>query len=107
MAPPNRGSNWAWFFGPILKYLMPTVYDLSTSPSSYVNQLPTPDQWYVGIIRADYDLLIPRFSLELSEQMDFISFPTLHSGLLFRRDVAAAISEFLKRGAFSPPRDHD
>ncbi len=108
LAPPNRGVNWAKWFGPLLKYLIPTVYDLSSSPTSYVNNLPTPDQWFVGVIRADFDLLVPRFSVELSEQMDFMTFPTLHSGLLFRRDVAAAVREFLQTGAFPmPSRDRD
>jgi pimeloyl-ACP methyl ester carboxylesterase len=103
MAPPNRGTNWSRWFGPIAKWLIPTVYDLSNAPDSYVNQLPSPDQWYVGIIRADFDFLIPRNSVELSEQMDFISFPALHSGLLFRRDVAEAVTEFLRTGAFPSP----
>ena len=103
LAPPNRGVNWARWFSPLLRFLIPTVYDLSSAPSSYVNNLPTPDQWFVGIIRADYDLLIPRNSVELSEQMDFMTFPTMHSGLLFRRDVADAVREFLQRGAFPLP----
>jgi pimeloyl-ACP methyl ester carboxylesterase len=105
MAPPNRGTNWSRWFGPIVKWLIPTVYDLSNSPTSYVNQLPSPDYWYVGIVRADFDLLIPRNSLELSEQMDFIAFPTFHSGLLFRRDVAKSVQRFLSTGFF-PHRDH-
>jgi pimeloyl-ACP methyl ester carboxylesterase len=104
LAPPNRGVNWAKWFGAFLKYLIPTVYELSSSPSSYVNNLPSPDQWFVGIIRADFDLLIPRNSVELSEQMDFMTFPTFHSGLLFRQDVAQAIREFLQTGAFPLPR---
>jgi pimeloyl-ACP methyl ester carboxylesterase len=103
MAPPNRGVNWARWFGPILKYLIPTVYDLSSDASSYVNNLPSPDHWYVGIVRADFDFLIPRHSVELSEQMDFISYPSFHSGLLFRRDVAEAVREFLKTGSFPMP----
>jgi pimeloyl-ACP methyl ester carboxylesterase len=105
MAPPNRGTNWSRWFAPIVKWLIPTVYDLSNSPGSYVNQLPSPDHWYVGIVRADFDFLIPRNSVELSEQMDFISFPALHSGLLFRRDVAEAVREFLTTGAFPEPTD--
>lgn len=105
LAPPNRGTTWSRWFEPIVKRLIPTVYDLSSSPGSYVNQLATPDQWYVGIIRADYDLLVPRWSVELSEQMDFMSFPTLHSMLLFRTDVADAVTAFLQKGAFPiPPR---
>jgi pimeloyl-ACP methyl ester carboxylesterase len=103
MAPPNRGTTWSRWLEPIVKRLIPTVYDLSSSPTSYVNQLPTPDRWFVGIIRADFDLLVPRWSVELSEQMDFISFPTLHSMLLFRRDVADAVCEFLRTGAFPMP----
>lgn len=105
MAPPNRGTNWSRWFGPIVKWLIPTVYDLSNAPTSYVNQLPSPDYWCVGIVRADFDLLIPRDSLELSEQRDFIAFPTLHSGLLFRRDVAKAVQRFLSTGTF-PHRNH-
>lgn len=107
LAPPNRGSNWAWLLSPIVKYLIPTVYDLSTARTSYVNNLPTPDIWYVGIVRADFDLLVPRFSIELSEQMDFISFPTTHLGLLLRRDVAETVISFLKKGAFPMPSRHD
>lgn len=107
MAPPNRGTNWSRWFGPIVKWLIPTVYDLSNSPGSYVNQLPSPDHWYVGIVRADFDLLIPRNSVELSEQMDFISFPAMHSGLLFRSDVAAAVREFLTTGAFPQPNESE
>ena len=104
MAPPNRGTNWSRWFGPIVKWLIPTVYDLSNSPTSYVNQLPSPDYWYVGIVRADFDFLIPRNSLELSEQRDFIAFPTMHSGLLFRRDVAKSVQCFLSTGSF--PHSH-
>jgi pimeloyl-ACP methyl ester carboxylesterase len=96
LAPPNRGSNWAWLLSPIVKYLIPTVYDLSTARTSYV-----------GIVRADFDLLVPRFSIELSEQMDFISFPTTHLGLLLRRDVAETVISFLKKGAFPMPSRHD
>lgn len=107
MAPPNRGTNWSRWFAPVVRWLIPTVYDLSNAPGSYVNQLPFPDQWEVGIIRADFDFLIPRDSVELSEQMDFITFPALHSGLLFRRDVAEAVTQFLQTGAFPLPAPSD
>jgi len=101
LCPPNRGSQWATFFGPILKPVCNTVDQLATRPDSYVNCLPMPERLEVGIIAAEYDPLVKLDSTFLGVERDHLIWPFVtHTGVLFRSGVAEQIAHFLKRGEF-------
>jgi alpha-beta hydrolase superfamily lysophospholipase len=104
LAPPNRGSfvatAMAGSFGRVLK----PVAELSTAANSLVNSLPTPDDVDIGVIAAAHDALVSSESTHPPVPHDHVTLPTWHTGLLFRRDTADLVADFLASGRFpSPP----
>lgn len=104
LAPPNRGSfaatramaAWGGLFKPIR--------ELSTASDSFVNRLSMPADVDIGIIAAQYDLLVSLESTRPDVPHDHAILPCLHSSLLFRRDSADLITMFLKQGSFGHHR---
>lgn len=101
LCPPNRGSRWATWLGPIFRPVCQTLDQLAARPDSFVNCLPLPEGLEVGIIAAEYDALVHLDSTRLGVERDHLVWPlTLHSGILFRAGVVEQIACFLRTGAF-------
>ena len=100
LAPPNRGSfvatAMAGSFGRVLK----PVAELSTAADSLVNSLPTPDDVDIGVIAAAHDALVSAESTHPPVPHAHVTLPTWHTGLLFRRDTADLVADFLASGRF-------
>lgn len=100
LAPPNRGSFVATATaGTFGRFLRP-VAELSTAPDSLVNSLPTPEGVEIGVIAAAHDALVSEASTHPAVPHAHVTLPTWHTGLLFRRDAAELIAEFLATGNF-------
>lgn len=101
LCPPNRGSQWATMFGPLLKPVCQTLDQLAARPDSYVNTLPLPEGLEVGIIAAEYDPLVRIDSTFLGSERDHLVWPLVtHTGVLFRNGIAEQVAYFLDRGEF-------
>ncbi len=102
LAPPNRGSfvatATARTFGRILK----PVAELSTAEDSLVNSLPMPEGVEIGVIGAEYDALVSEESTHPDVPHAHVMLPTWHTGLLFSRETADLVADFLTTGAFPP-----
>jgi len=102
LAPPNHGSfvatAMAGSFGRVLK----PVAELSTAADSMVNSLPTPAGVEIGVIAAAHDALVSAESTHPDVPHDHVTLPTWHTGLLFRRDTADLVADFLATGRFPP-----
>ena len=100
LAPPNRGSFVATATaGTFGRFLRP-VAELSTAPDSLVNSLPTPEGVEIGVIAAAHDALVTEESTRPAVPHAHVTLPTWHTGLLFRRDAADLVAEFLATGSF-------
>ncbi len=103
LAPPNRGSFVATrAVGTFGRFLKP-VAELSTAPDSLVNELPMPPDLELGVIAAQYDALVSEASTHPAVPHAHVTLPTWHTGLLFSRDAANLVAEFLARGVFPAP----
>ena len=100
LAPPNLGSPVARRLAPALGVVCPALHDLADTSSSYVNRLPEPEGYKVGIIAAAYDRVVPLPNTHLANQSDHIVLPFGHSSMLFQRAVADAIGCFIDGGQF-------
>jgi len=100
LAPPNKGSFVATAAaGTFGRFLKPVV-ELSTAEDSLVNSLPMPEGVEIGVIAAEHDALVAEASTHPSVPHAHVTLPTWHTGLLFRRDTADLVAEFLARGEF-------
>lgn len=106
LAPPNRGSRAATFFGPLFQKICKPISELADLPDSYVCTLPEPRGLEIGIIAANYDALVQQASTRLSIEHDHLVVPTWHTGLLFRQDVAHQVQHFLEQGRFDHPPEN-
>lgn len=102
LAPPNAGSRVAFHFGPWLKWISPLVEELSDREESRVRRLSRelPAGVEVGTIAAQWDALVHLDSTRLGSEQDHIILPSLHSGLLYRREAAVQVVHFLEHGRF-------
>ena len=103
LGPPNRGSPVAHRLAPALGTVCPALRDLSDASDSYVNRLPAPVGYDVGIIAAGFDRVVPLANTHLSNENDHIVLPFGHSSMLFQRAVADAIHCFVVGGQFCNP----
>jgi pimeloyl-ACP methyl ester carboxylesterase len=100
LAPPNHGSFVATrAVGTFGRFLKPVI-ELSTAPGSLVNELPMPPDLDLGVIAAEYDALVSEASTRPDVPHAFAALPTWHTGLLFSRDAAHLVAEFLATGRF-------
>ncbi|GIW95819.1 MAG: lipase [Pirellulaceae bacterium] len=101
LAPPNQGSHVARHVRRFVEKWLPPIGQLSDEPGSWVRRLAdVPPPIEVGIIAAEFDLLVPPDSLRLNRPVQMIVIRTIHSGLLVSRQAARATSAFLQTGAF-------
>ena len=103
LGPPNCGSPIARRLAPALGAICPALHDLSDASDSYVNRLPEPEGYKVGIIAAAYDRVVPLPNTYLASQSDHIVLPFGHSSMLFQRAVADAIHCFVEGSEFCQP----
>jgi len=103
LAPPNRGSFVATAAAGAFGGLFRPVAELTTAPDSFVNSLGTPSGVQIGVIAAGHDALVAPESTDPGVPHDLVTLPCLHSSLLFRRDAAALVADFLATGSFPDP----
>jgi pimeloyl-ACP methyl ester carboxylesterase len=100
LAPPNRGSFVATATADTFGRFLKPVAELSTAPDSLVNSLPTPEGVEIGVIAAAHDALVSEASTHPAVPHAHVTLPTWHTGLLFHRDAAELIAQFLATGNF-------
>ncbi len=102
LSPPHRGSHVATLVGPYLKWLTNLIDELADREDSYVNRLPRelPDHLQVGVIAAEWDYVLSDMTTHLECEVDHITVPSRHSGLVLRRTAANQIIHFLEYGRF-------
>ena len=101
LAPPNRGSFIATATATLLGRFLQPVSELTTDASSFVNKTPQPSNVEIGIIAASRDALVAVDATRLDVPHQHVTIPCLHSSLLFRRDSAKLVSQFLDSGKFA------
>lgn len=101
LAPPNRGSYVATAMARPLGWLFRPIAELSTAGDSLVNSLAMPAGVEIGVIAAEWDALVKEASTRPDAPHAFATIPCLHSGLLFRRETAALVANFLQHGTFA------
>jgi pimeloyl-ACP methyl ester carboxylesterase len=103
LAPPNRGSFVATAAARTFGRFLRPVAELSTADDSLVNSLPTPRGIDIGVIAAKHDALVTEESTRPDVPHEHITLPTWHTGLLFSRETATLVANFLATGEFSMP----
>lgn len=100
LASPHRGLYAGRFWGGLLNLVQcRAVAQMSDVPDSYVNQLAAPDFEFAAMA-ATYDHLVPEQSAHLEGCSDYRIYPTMHTALLLRQDVANDICNYLEHGRF-------
>ena len=103
LCPPHRGSRVAAGLSRVLGPICKPLAQLSDRADSFVNNLPEPVGYEIGIIAAARDRVVSVESTHLSRQADHIVINSGHTTMLFRRDVAELVDSFLRQGRFSRP----
>ena len=101
LGPPNHGSRVATVLAQGLGWLCKPLSQLSDTDDSFVNQLPPPGGIEIGIIAALFDRVVAIDSTHLSTELEHRVIPSGHNSMLFRRDVASDVANFLSRGRFA------
>ncbi|TWT89114.1 Alpha/beta hydrolase family protein [Pseudobythopirellula maris] len=107
LAPPNRGSHVARMLGPTHGWISPTLLELTDHAESFVNRLPGATGrggagQEVGVLAARHDRVVRPESTRLDDQADHAMIDTWHTGILWRRETAGLVTNFLRTGRFSP-----
>ena len=100
IAPPNRGAPLASAVGPLLRPILPIVDQLSSRPSSFVNQLTGPSDLDIGVIAGKLDLIVPTSCTPLANQTDHLRLWSSHNVMLFQPRVVRLVHHFLQNGKF-------
>jgi pimeloyl-ACP methyl ester carboxylesterase len=100
LSPPNRGSRLASRVAPYLGRVFAPIRQLTDERESLVCSLPPPAVAEVGIIAAQFDLLVHEPSTHLDGERDHIVLPGFHSTYLWRRETADQVRHFLEYGCF-------
>ncbi|WP_437190621.1 esterase/lipase family protein [Planctomicrobium sp. SH527] len=102
LSPPNRGSHFATKVGPYLRWWTPLVDELSDREDSFVNRLQVkmPANLELGIIAAEWDYVLTEMTTHLECEVDHITMPSRHTGLVLRQSAARQILHFLEHGRF-------
>ena len=95
IAPPNRGSHIASRFAPLLGRVCPPIRQLADHDESFVRSLPLPS-CELGVIAARSDWMVRELNTHLGCERDHIVVPGLHSSLLWRRETADQVRNFLE-----------
>lgn len=103
LAPPNQGSFVARHLAPYLRWLAPTLEQLSDAPQSYVNQLGNPlasRPLELGIIEAARDRVIAPGKVVLEGYRDLARVNGHHGILSWYPQTLELVSSFLQQGSF-------
>jgi pimeloyl-ACP methyl ester carboxylesterase len=103
LAPPNQGSFVARHLSPYLRWLAPTLEQLSDAPQSYVNRLGNPlsgRPLELGIIEATRDRVIAPGKVVLAGYRDLARVDGHHGILAWYPQTLALVSSFLQQGKF-------
>lgn len=101
IAPPNRGSHAARKLSPLYGWFATTLPELSDTPDSFVNRLPTSTGDYaVGVIAAARDNVVRSESTLLDDHTDHTTLDSLHTSILWRKRTADHVASFLNSGQF-------
>lgn len=102
LAPPNRGSALAdkRSESKLMTMLLgPSLAELTTASTSFVNSLPEPD-YALGIIAGEYDEKVSIDNTRLGDAENMLIVPYEHTFIMRKKDVINAISNFLTQGTF-------
>lgn len=109
LCPPNQGAHAASRFQGLAGWLSPALAEISDSPDSLANQLPTDitQHYCVGTIVAEGDWVVSPESTQLPGLADSVTLPGMHSGLLFKPECAEQVTHFLRLGKFDHSEQGD
>lgn len=105
LAPPNAGSHLTRFLLGPLACWFPQLAELSTSPTSVVNQLPPPRRMQVGVIAAKRDFVVSVQATHLTTQRDHVVVPTTHQRLVVHPEAIDLAVRFVALGQFAGESD--
>jgi len=100
LAPPNSGSPVARILNYGLGWACRPLSDLSSSDTSYVNQMPSRLTCETGVIAARYDVVVPVQSTRMAGLMDHVTITSTHNTMLFSSRVGQLVTRFLNHGRF-------
>lgn len=100
LAPPNQGSHVARRVGPLIKWVCPTMVELSDVQKSYVNQLPLPQGYEFGVIAAGMDWVIKQDCTVLPGLTDFSVVLCNHGFIPWHPQAISKSLRFLNHGHF-------
>ena len=101
LAPPNKGSHVASSLSRYLGLVCKPLDQLRDTEGSFVKKLEGVDRLEVGIIAASRDYVVPLSSTRVDWQDDHMVISAMHTDLLFRRETARQVHQFLQEGRFS------
>lgn len=104
MAPPNGGSHVASGMPDWLGRLVPAIGDLSDEDGNYVRSIPSHPPLESGVIWTKTDHLVRPSSARLAGARDERRVGGLHTTMLYSRETAVLVANFLRTGAFSSTR---
>ena len=99
LASPNQGSPVARVLGTAFPFCK-TLRQVSSHPTSFVCNLPEPQNASIGIVAAKHDRVVPVTNSHLEVESDHVTLFSGHNGLLVRPAAARLVIEFLNHGRF-------
>lgn len=105
LAPPNTGSHVARSLAPVLGRICPPLVQLSDEVRSFVATLPPLERVDIGIIAARNDFLVAEPRTHLPTEKEHIVLPGMHSSVIWRKETAEQVAQFLATGTFRRAAD--
>ena len=105
LSPPNKGSHVARRLAPCLGWMLPSLYQLSDSPLSFVNSLSNPFKQQgieFGIVEASKDRVIAQGGVDLEGNQDYVSVKGHHGLLPWYPETIRLADQFIQNGRFQP-----
>lgn len=100
LAPPNAGSRLTRIpLGPFTSWF-PQLRELSESPDSFVQRLPTFRRMQVGVIAAQHDFVVAPESTHLQGELEHAIVTTSHQRLTRHPDAIEMAVEFVQSSRF-------
>lgn len=103
LASPHHGSHAATKLSQFLGFCKP-LCQMCDIQDSYVRQVPGFGRHEVGGIAATQDRVVRLASTYLAGMSDFVKVDAGHTSLLFRKEVATMVRNFLRTGRFRSDR---
>ena len=103
LASPHHGSHAATKLSQFLGFCKP-LCEMCDFQDSYVRQVPGFERHEVGGIAATHDRVVRLASTYLDGMSDFVKVDAGHTSLLFRKEVATMVRNFLRTGRFRNDR---